>query len=70
MIEEFYYLDVSTNYGSASYYPNAHFRHARHAEALFCDGHAALQTMVPGSLDQRLPDQTVGSLRPALLQLP
>jgi len=70
MLEEFYYLDVATNYTSRAYYPNAHFRHSQKANALFCDGHAAPEAMVPGSLDRRLPSQFVGSLRPAILQLP
>jgi len=70
MLEEFYYLDVSTNYGSRSYYPNGHFRHAGKANVIYCDGHVAPERMVPGSLDPRMPRQCVGSLRPAILQLP
>ena len=70
MLEEFYYLDVQTNYNSALYYPNGHFRHAQRANALFCDGHAAPELMVPGSLDHRLPSQYVGSFSATSLQLP
>jgi hypothetical protein len=29
-----------------------------------------LEKMVPGSLDQHLPDQNVGQLRPEILKLP
>ena len=70
LLEEFYYLDVQTNYGSTAYYPNGHFRHAQRANVVFCDGHVAPEAMVPDSLDRRLPAQFVGSMRPTILQLP
>ncbi len=70
MIEEFYYLTVSTNFSSADYYPNGHFRHAQRANVTFCDGHVDTEKMVPGSLDQILPNQFVGQLRPEILTLP
>jgi prepilin-type N-terminal cleavage/methylation domain-containing protein/prepilin-type processing-associated H-X9-DG protein len=70
MLEEFYYLDVETNYSSPTNYPNGHFRHAQKANAIFCDGHAAAETFMPGSIDQRLPSQFVGQLRPQILTLP
>lgn len=69
-LEEFYYLDAPTNYASRAYYPNGHFRHAHKANVVFCDGHVAGEGMVPGSLDRRLPDLHVGSLRPEILRLP
>jgi prepilin-type N-terminal cleavage/methylation domain-containing protein/prepilin-type processing-associated H-X9-DG protein len=67
MVEEFYYLDLETNYSSAFNYPNGHFRHAQRANVTFCDGHVGLETMMPGSLDQKLPNQNVGQLRPEIL---
>ena len=70
MLEEWYYLSWATNYSSRSYYPNGHFRHARKASVLFCDGHVALETMAPGSQDRRLPGQFVGCLRREILTLP
>ena len=70
MLEEWYYVSSATNYGAASYYPNGHFRHSQKAEVVFCDGHIALETMVPGSLDRRLPSQSVGCLRAEILALP
>ena len=63
-------LDVDTNFSSANYYPNGHFRHSQRANVAFCDGHVGLETMVPGSLDQRLPNQFVGQLRPEILLIP
>jgi len=61
LLEEFYY--VSTNRGEAT----AHFRHAQRANAVFCDGHVAPERMEAGSLDQNLPAQFVGRLRPGVL---
>ncbi len=57
LLEEWYYLDRGTNQ------PNGHFRHSQRANVEFCDGHAALERMVPGSLDQRMPNQFVGRIR-------
>jgi prepilin-type N-terminal cleavage/methylation domain-containing protein/prepilin-type processing-associated H-X9-DG protein len=70
MLEEWYYLDNPTNYASAGFYPHGHFRHAQKASVAFCDGHVATEVMVQGSLDQRLPSQFVGCLRPEILTLP
>ena len=70
MLEEWYFLTVTTNYSSSSYYPNGHFRHSKKANAAFCDGHVAPERMVPGSLDQRLPAQSVGCLRNEVLAIP
>lgn len=64
MLEEWYYVDNTVNY------PNGHFRHSQKASVTFCDGHVALESMVSGSLDQRLPNQFVGRLRPDILTLP
>jgi prepilin-type N-terminal cleavage/methylation domain-containing protein/prepilin-type processing-associated H-X9-DG protein len=69
MIEEWYYLDFATNFTSGSYYPNGHFRHLQKANVVFCDGHVAVERMIPGSLDHRLPGQYVGSYRGEILQL-
>jgi prepilin-type N-terminal cleavage/methylation domain-containing protein/prepilin-type processing-associated H-X9-DG protein len=64
MLEEFYY--VSTN----RYEATAHFRHGQRANAVFCDGHAGSERMLPGSLDLKLPAQNVGRLRPETLVSP
>jgi prepilin-type N-terminal cleavage/methylation domain-containing protein/prepilin-type processing-associated H-X9-DG protein len=70
MIEEWYYLDVPTNFTSRFYYPNGHFRHSQKANVVFCDGHIAVERMVLGSLDKRLPSQYVGCYRGEILQVP
>jgi prepilin-type processing-associated H-X9-DG protein/prepilin-type N-terminal cleavage/methylation domain-containing protein len=64
MLEEWYYVDNSVNQ------PNGHFRHSRKANAIFCDGHVALETFVPGSIDRRMPSQWIGRFRPEILVLP
>ncbi|HZR16358.1 MAG TPA: prepilin-type N-terminal cleavage/methylation domain-containing protein [Verrucomicrobiae bacterium] len=64
MLEEWYYIDT------ASDYPNGHFRHQRQATAVFCDGHTGAEKFVPGSIDPRLPGQTVAQLRPEILLVP
>jgi prepilin-type N-terminal cleavage/methylation domain-containing protein/prepilin-type processing-associated H-X9-DG protein len=64
MLEEWYYVDDSTNL------PNAHFRHVQRANVVFCDGHAAPEKSVPGSLDARMPSQFVGRLRSEILVVP
>ena len=64
MLEEFYY--VSTNRNEAT----AHFRHAKRANVLFCDGHIATERPDADSLDQYLPSQFVGRLRPEILIVP
>jgi prepilin-type processing-associated H-X9-DG protein len=70
MLEEWYYVDAQTNFSSRSYYPNGHFRHVQKANVAFCDGHVGLESMVPGSLDTRLPNQFVGCLRTEIIALP
>jgi prepilin-type processing-associated H-X9-DG protein len=70
MVEEWYYLDNPTNYPSPNYYPHGHFRHSQRANVTFCDGHVGMETMVPDSIDPRLPGQYVGRLRPEILIVP
>ena len=59
MLEEFYYLDPRE--------ATVHFRHNRTAAAVFCDGHVAREKPAAGSLDARLPSQTIGRLRSEIL---
>ena len=70
LVEEWYYLDVNTNFTDPDYYPNGHFRHAQNANVTFGDGHVSLEKPVAGSIDQRLPNQFIGQLRPEILTLP
>jgi prepilin-type processing-associated H-X9-DG protein len=70
MLEEWYYLDLETNYSSPLNYPNGHFRHSQKANVIFCDGHVGVETYVPGSIDRLLPSQYVGQLRPEILTVP
>jgi prepilin-type processing-associated H-X9-DG protein len=70
MLEEWYYLTSATNFSSTGYYPNGHFRHAQRANVTFGDSHVGMETMLPGSRDQRLPNQNVGQLRPEILAVP
>jgi prepilin-type N-terminal cleavage/methylation domain-containing protein/prepilin-type processing-associated H-X9-DG protein len=63
LLEEWYYIDNSSNQ------PNGHFRHQRQANALFCDGHVDAERFMPGSLDQRMPEQVVGRFREEILLL-
>lgn len=65
LLEEFYYVDADAGQG----YPNAHFRHDRQANVLFCDGHVDRERPVLNSLDVRLPNQSVGRLRPEILRI-
>ena len=69
MFEEFYYLDLETNYANPNNTPNGHFRHAQKAEASFADGHVAVEKPVAGSFDKRLPNQFIGQLCPGILTL-
>jgi len=62
LLEEFYYLNTNE--------ATVHFRHSRVANALFCDGHVAPEKPAHSSLDQRLPSQVVGRLRPEILADP
>lgn len=63
MLEEFYYVNTNRNEATA------HFRHAEKASVVFCDGHVAMEKMETDSLDQMLPTQHVGRLRPEALAL-
>ena len=65
LLEEWYYVDAAD--GSFSY-PNAHFRHRERANVAFLDGHVAPERPAPGTLDERLPGEHVGRLRPEILQ--
>jgi prepilin-type processing-associated H-X9-DG protein/prepilin-type N-terminal cleavage/methylation domain-containing protein len=67
MFEEWYYLDLQTNYANPNNQPNGHFRHSRQANVTFADGHVASEKPVPGSLDKRLPSQFIGQLQPEIL---
>jgi prepilin-type N-terminal cleavage/methylation domain-containing protein/prepilin-type processing-associated H-X9-DG protein len=70
MFEEFYYLDLETNYSNFNNQPNGHFRHSQTANVTFADGHVAMENPVAGSFDKRLPNQFIGQLRPEILKLP
>jgi prepilin-type processing-associated H-X9-DG protein len=70
MFEEFYNVDLETNYANPNNTPNGHFRHAQKANVTFADGHVDLEKPVPGSLDKRLPDQWIGQLRPEIIFVP
>jgi prepilin-type N-terminal cleavage/methylation domain-containing protein/prepilin-type processing-associated H-X9-DG protein len=61
MLEEFYYVSVTE--------PTAHFRHRERANAVFCDGHVGAERALKGSIDQRLPSERVGRLRPEILRI-
>lgn len=67
MLEEFYYLDLETNYSNPNNYPNGHFRHDEAANVVFADGHVDVEKPVAGSIDPRLPTALVGQLRPEIL---
>lgn len=67
MFEEWYYVDLETNYANPRNQPNGHFRHAQRAGVTFADGHVGLERAVPGSYDQRLPNLYIGQLRPEIL---
>jgi prepilin-type processing-associated H-X9-DG protein len=62
LLEEFYYVNTNE--------PTVHFRHARQANVVFGDGHAGAERPAAGSIDQRLPRENVGRLRPEILVLP
>jgi prepilin-type N-terminal cleavage/methylation domain-containing protein/prepilin-type processing-associated H-X9-DG protein len=62
LFEEWYYLQTN---GLA----DCHFRHSQKANVVFCDDHVGMETMVPGSLDQRMPNLNTGKLRPEILQM-
>jgi len=63
LLEEWYFVDDDVNQ------PNGHFRHQQRANAVFCDGHIGSERMVAGSLDMRMPNQLVGTLRVEALRI-
>jgi len=67
MFEEFYYVDLETNYANLNNQPNGHFRHAQKANVTFADGHVGLEKPVTGSIDKRLPNQFIAQLRPEII---
>ena len=67
MFEEWYYVDLETNYANPNNQPNGHFRHAQRACVTFADSHVDLEKAIPGSYDKRLPNLYIGQLRPEIL---
>jgi len=67
LFEEWYYVDLETNYASANNFPNTQFRHGGKANVTFADGHVAMEGFVPGSIDPRLPKLLIGQLPPQML---
>lgn len=57
MLEEWYYVDNTTNQ------PNGHFRHSKHANVVFCDGHVGPEKPLTGTTDKRMPESNVALLR-------
>lgn len=70
MFEEWYYLDLQTNYARFNNQPNGQFRHDQQANVTFADGHVDAVKPVPGSYDQRLPGERIGQLPPEILAVP
>lgn len=70
VFEESYYLSDETSYIGApnNYFPNGHFRHSQKANVVFCDGHVGMETMMPGSLDAKLPGLDIGQLSTSILK--
>ena len=66
LLEEFYYVDAAE---SSASYPNAHFRHRQRANVIFLDGHVDTEQPVTGSIDDRIPTEWVGRLRPEILRI-
>jgi prepilin-type processing-associated H-X9-DG protein len=60
MLEEFHYFDTA--------WTTVHFRHRGRAECGFADGHVATATPEPGTLDARLPGETIARLPPTLVE--
>jgi len=70
MLEEWYILDIQTNFTSTSYYAHGHFRHGQRANVVFADSHVGQEQAVTGSYDPRMPNQYLGQLRPEILRVP
>jgi prepilin-type N-terminal cleavage/methylation domain-containing protein/prepilin-type processing-associated H-X9-DG protein len=64
LFEEWYYLDDNPDQ------PNCHFRHQHAATVVFGDGHIGRESPRAGSLDPRLPQEWIGSLRSECLRVP
>lgn len=60
LLEEFYYVNATE--------ATTHFRHGAKASVVFLDGHVELLAPAGGSLDQRLPGETIGRLTAGRLQ--
>ncbi len=61
MIEEFYYVNNREQ--------TAHFRHDKKSYVAFCDGRVELMGFSRGSIDQRMPEQSIGRLSSDVLVL-
>jgi len=70
MLEEWYYLDLETNYSSANNYPNGHFRHSQRPMSLFATAMRPWKSPCPVRLTNDWPNQFIGQLRPEILKLP
>lgn len=62
LLEEFYYFNKIER--------TVHFRHQQRAEVVFFDGHVGAEKMVANSLDENLPTENVGLLRPEIITIP
>jgi prepilin-type processing-associated H-X9-DG protein/prepilin-type N-terminal cleavage/methylation domain-containing protein len=54
LLEEFYYITTNE--------PTTHFRHSRHANVVFCDGHVNSEHPAAIGIDRRLPPHVLGVL--------
>ena len=61
MIEEFYYVNSREK--------TAHFRHSEKGCVVFGDGSVSLNEFPEGSIDDRMPDQWIGSLPSRMLEV-
>ena len=59
MVEEFYYFNTFER--------TVHFRIGGSALVGYADGSAGYLTMMPGTLDQRMPDANIGRIDPSLI---
>ena len=61
MIEEFYYVNNREK--------TAHFRHSEKGCVVFCDGSVSLNGFAEGSIDNRMPNQSIGRLPSEMLEV-
>lgn len=61
MIEEFYYVNSREK--------TAHFRHSEKGCVVFGDGSVSLNVFAEGSIDDRMPDQSIGRLPSDMLEV-